>query len=196
MVRSVWHRSLFLMLGACALAVVATLHLHPGAPQAQAGAPAGPSSSAATGASTRAVATAVPECGDADLTASYRARDAAAGHRYGVIRLTDTGDRTCVLQGYGGLSYVGGGNGAQVGAPADRDPGTAPRVVLHPGDRARSLVSEAVAQDYPRATCRPAPVDGFRVYLPDSTRSQLVAHATTGCRNSSVHLLSHEPFRG
>ena len=34
------------------------------------------------------------------------------------------------VQGYGGLSYVGGGDGTQVGAAADREPATARRVVL------------------------------------------------------------------
>ncbi len=180
MVRSVWHRSLLLLLAACAVGLVATLHLHPGmAPARAASAPA-----------------VTPECGAPDLRADFRARDAAAGHRYGVVRLRNAGDRTCVVQGYGGLSYVGGGDGSQVGSPADRDRATTRRVVLEPGERAVSRVTETVAQNYPRRTCRPAGVDGFRVYAPDATRGFFIAHPTTGCRNEAVHLLSHGPFRG
>ncbi|GAA1927830.1 DUF4232 domain-containing protein [Nocardioides hwasunensis] len=182
MARSLWHRSLWSMLALCGFALAASLHLN-GAPPAQAAAVSAPSSSSA-----------VPECRSADLRADYRARDAATGHRFGVIRLRNVSDRTCVVQGYGGLSYVGGGDGTQVGAAADRDPGQARRVVLQPGERARSEISETVAQNYPRARCRPTPVDGFRVYVPDSTRSQFVARPTTGCRNDAVHLLSHKPF--
>lgn len=188
MVRSVWHRSLLLLLGTCGLVLVATLHLHPGAPPAS-------STTAGAIASTPVPArAATPECRASELRADYRSRDAAAGHRHGVVRLRNVGDRTCVVQGYGGLSYVGGGDGTQVGAPADRAPATARRVVLEPGERALSRVTETVAQDYPRRACRPVPVDGFRVYAPDATRASFVRHATTGCLDDAVHLLSHGPF--
>ncbi|CAM3529793.1 DUF4232 domain-containing protein [Nocardioides zeicaulis] len=193
MVRSVWHRSLILLLGTCALVLVASLHLHPGTPPGRAAAATPLSAPGVAEAASRAT---TPECRSADLRADFRARDAAAGHRYGVVRLHNVSDRTCVVQGYGGLSYVGGGDGTQVGAAADREQATARRVVLAPGERALSLVTETVAQDYPRGRCRPAPVDGFRVYAPDTTRSFFVAHATTGCRNDAVHLLSHRPFHG
>ena len=91
---------------------------------------------------------------------------------------------------------MGGGDGTQVGAAADREEATAHRVVLAPGERALSRVTETVAQNYPRRRCHPVHVDGFRVYAPDTTRSSFVAHPTTGCRNDAVHLLSHRPFHG
>jgi hypothetical protein len=175
MVRSARHRALLVLLGVCAVALVGTLH------QGVAAAPARSAS--------------VPECRNADLHADYRPRDAAAGHRYGVVRLRNTSDRACVVQGYGGLSYVGGGDGTQVGAAADRDPRPLRRVVLAPGERALSVVAETTAASYPRSACRPAHVDGFRVYAPDATRSQFVPHPTTGCRTDTVHLLSHRPYR-
>lgn len=135
------------------------------------------------------------ECGNADLRASYRASDAAAGSRYGDLVLRNVSDRTCWVRGYGGVSYVGGGDGTQVGAPARRDAGKARRVVLAPGERATSRVREVVAADYPRTTCRPRRVDGFRVHVPDATASQFVAHRTTGCANPRVRLLSQRPYR-
>ncbi|UFN43669.1 DUF4232 domain-containing protein [Nocardioides okcheonensis] len=188
MVRSAWHRSLLLLLGTCALVLVASVYVHPGMPPARAGA-----TDATHPVSSR---TTTPECRASQLDADYRARDAAAGHRYGVVRLRNVGDRACVVQGYGGLSYVGGGDGAEVGAPADREPATAHRVVLAPGERALSRVSETVAGNYPRSRCHPVPVDGFRVYAPDATRAFFVEHATTGCAADAVHLLSHRPFHG
>ncbi|MDR7255571.1 hypothetical protein J2X46_004581 [Nocardioides sp. BE266] len=183
MVRSMWHRSLWSLVALCGVLLVASFHEH-GVQTAPASAPRSSTTSA------------VAECADADLHADYRARDAGAGHRFGVVRLRNTSDYACVVRGWGGLSYVGGGDGTQVGAAADRDGDRARRVVLAPGERALSTVSETVASNYPRARCRPTHVDGFRVYVPDSTRSQFVAHPTTGCRNDSVHLLSHRPFRG
>jgi hypothetical protein len=180
-----WHRSLWSMVAVCAALLVVSLHEHATAPPAS-----------ASGVSTPRTAASTPECRSADLSADYRARDAAAGHRYGVVRLRNTSRRTCFVQGYGGLSYVGGGDGTPVGAPADRDPGATPRVVLAPGERALSRVSETVAENYPRRTCRPADVDAFLVYPPDATRPFFVEHPTTGCLDESVHLLSHRPFHG
>ncbi|HYQ32605.1 MAG TPA: DUF4232 domain-containing protein [Lapillicoccus sp.] len=188
MVRSTWRHTLAILFGVCALALVASVH------QSLGQRPASASSVGVTPAAS--ATTSPPECRAADLRADYRARDAAAGHRYGVIRLRNAGDRACVVQGYGGLSYVGGGDGTEVGAPADREPATARPVVLAPGERALSRVSETVAENYPRKDCRPVEVDGFRVYAPDATKAFFVLHPTTGCLDDSVHLLSHRPFHG
>lgn len=135
------------------------------------------------------------ECANSDVRASYQARDAGAGHRYGAVRLTNVTDAPCSVRGYGGLSYVGGGDGTQVGASATRDAGRVRTVVLDPGESVVSRVDEVVATAYPRRVCRPVRVDGFRVYVPDSRVSQYVVHRTTGCADPSVRLLSHRPFR-
>lgn len=139
----------------------------------------------------------VPECTSADLTAHFHPTDAAMSHRFGTLVLTNVSRHACRTGGYGGLSYVGHGNGTQIGAAAQRDrSGAAVRtLVLKPGQRARSAVSEAVAQVYPRRTCRPVHVDGFRVYPPNETHSLYVKHPTTGCANPKVHLLSHQAYR-
>ena len=136
----------------------------------------------------------VRTCTNADLTASYRATDAAAGHRYGRLILTNTSDSRCRTGGYGGLSYVGDGDGTQIGAAATRDPGKVGSYVVRPGQRLVSRVDAVVAANYPAKRCHPAHVDGFRVYVPNATKSQYVAHATRGCRNAKIHLLSHGPF--
>ncbi|HEU5038417.1 MAG TPA: DUF4232 domain-containing protein [Nocardioides sp.] len=142
-----------------------------------------------------AAAGGVPECTNAELVASYHGAGAAMSHRYGRIVLANTSDRSCSIRGYGGLSYVGHGDGTQIGAAADRDPSRVRTVVVAPGEKVVSRVSAAVAGAYPRHRCRPAHVNGFRVYLPDETRSQFVKHSTTGCRNHRVHLLSHKAYR-
>ena len=142
-----------------------------------------------------AQAAAVPECTNAELHASYHRTDAGMSHRYGRIVLKNVSDQACRTGGYGGLSYVGGGDGTQIGAAADRVPGRVRTIVVRPGQRVVSAVSETVASVYPRRECRPAHVDGFRVYIPNETRSQYVEHPTTGCRNDRVHLLSHKAYR-
>src|SRR5689334_17091988 len=90
-------------------------------------------------------ATQVRSCTNADLTASYRATDAGAGHRYGRLVLTNTSSASCRTGGYGGLSYVGDGDGTQIGAAATRDRGTVKSYVVRPGQRLVSDVDAVVA---------------------------------------------------
>ena len=135
------------------------------------------------------------ECTKADLSAKYKGGDAAMSHVFGRIVLRNTSEDACYVKGYGGLSYVGGGNGTQVGAAADRTPSATPRTVLEPGDKVRSAIVETSYAPYPKKECRPTKVDGFRVYVPDETRSIFIEHPTTGCANPKVHLLQHKAYR-
>lgn len=138
---------------------------------------------------------ATPACTNSDLTASYHAHGAGAGHTYGWIALRNTSGHACHTGGYGGISYVGDGNGTQIGAPAVRLKGKVATYVLQPGQRLRSPIDEATAQNYPRKKCRPRHVDGFRIYVPNATKSQFVKHPTTGCRNHHVKLIHQKPYR-
>lgn len=138
----------------------------------------------------------VTHCTDADLHASYAGGHGAAGHVYGRIVLANVSRHACRTGGYSGVSYVGGGDGTRIGAPADRvDTADVALYVLRPGQRLRSPIDEVDALNYPRRRCHPTHVDGFRIYVPGSYRSQYVAHATTGCRNDQVHLLAQQPLR-
>jgi hypothetical protein len=139
---------------------------------------------------------ATPACSNSDLTASYRHQDAGMGHTYGWIVLRNTSGHACHTGGYGGISYVGDGNGTQIGAPAVRiDAQQVATYVLQPGQRLRSSIDEVTALNYPRRTCRPRHVDGFRVYVPNATLSQYVVHPTTGCRNHRIKLIHQKPYR-
>jgi Protein of unknown function (DUF4232) len=152
-----------------------------------------PSGTAATGQA--AGERGVPECTKADVSAKYQGGDAATSHVFGRIVLRNTSDAACFVKGYGGLSYVGGGNGTQVGAPADRTPSATPRTVLQPGDKVRSAIVETSTGPYSTKECRPTKVDGFRVYIPDETRSIFIDHPTMGCANPKIHLLAHKAYR-
>lgn len=142
-----------------------------------------------------AVRSATPACGTDDLAAGFGHVQGAAGSTYGRLRLTNVSGHPCVTGGYGGVSYVGYGNGTQIGASADRTPGHVRSHTLAPGQRLISVVRMVEAGNYSRHRCRPAAVDGFRVYVPNATRSTYVAYPQTGCRNNEVHLLSHTPYR-
>jgi Protein of unknown function (DUF4232) len=137
-----------------------------------------------------------PSCTNTDLAASYRHSDDGAGHSYGWIVLRNTSGHTCSTGGYGGISYVGDGNGTQIGAPAVRvDAKAVKTIVLAPGQRLRSSLDEVNALNFPKGRCHPTHVDGFRVYVPNATQSQYVAHPTTGCGNHHVKLIRQRPYR-
>jgi hypothetical protein len=143
-----------------------------------------------------ATASGTPSCTNSDLSASYRHSDDGAGHRFGFLVLRNTSGHRCHTGGYGGVSYVGDGNGTQIGAPAVRtDASAVATYVLAPGQRLRSPLDEVRASNFPGTRCRRAHVDGFRVYVPNATRSQYVPHATTGCRNHHVKLIFQQPLR-
>ncbi len=142
-----------------------------------------------------ATASRIPWCSSADLSTGYRYSDAGMGHVWGWIVLRNRSNHTCRTGGFAGLSYVGDGNGTQIGAPADRSGAPATAYVLRPGQRLRSQIQETRAENYERATCRPRHVDGFRVYVPGSHASQFIAHPTTGCLNPRVHLLTQQALR-
>ena len=140
-------------------------------------------------------AASVRECRNADLVATYRSGGPAMNTLYGWIELRNVSQRSCTVRGYGGLSYVGHGDGSQVGSPAQRDPST--RVLtrlLEPGGRVRSRVAETSVAPYDAARCDPAAVDGFRVYVPDSRTSQYVARLSTTCARTDLQMLRHQAF--
>lgn len=135
------------------------------------------------------------ECSTAQLDASLKRANGAAGSIYVHLVLTNTGPGACVTGGYPGVSYVERG-GSQLGAAAKR---TAPRSVqrftLAPGGRAASLLREVDTANFDPAKCRPAHVVALRVYPPDQTSSLLVKTSGTGCRNRSVQQLSVRPLQ-
>jgi hypothetical protein len=147
------------------------------------------------GVGTAAQAAPVDQCGNGDFGATYRNDGGAAGSRYGWIILRNLSGETCWTQGYGGLSYVGEGDGSQIGAAARREGGSAKRIVLEPGQRVRSRVRESNAGNYPRSQCQVREVEGFRVYAPDTTESIFVVHPTFGCANDRIRLISQRAYR-
>lgn len=121
------------------------------------------------------------ECKVADLTLSLGGGDAAAGTRYRELRFTNSGQRTCVIQGFPGVSFVAGEDGHQVGQPAYRDGTKGPAITLRPGQTAFAPVGFAQIANYDPAVCRPTEVRGLRVYPPHEYDSMFLAAPGTGC---------------
>ncbi|MET3637492.1 DUF4232 domain-containing protein [Curtobacterium oceanosedimentum] len=161
------------------------------APAAPSSAPS--SSSASGGSAAGGSGSDGGRCATGSLTGSIESGSGgAAGSTYVHLALRNTGSTTCTLQGWPGVSFVGGGSGAQIGAPATRDEASAhPTVTLAPGAVAVAPLKITQAENYPTATCDPVAADGFRVYPPGSTESLFVRDSgVTACRSTDAGLLS------
>ncbi|MDM7887995.1 DUF4232 domain-containing protein [Curtobacterium sp. RHCJP20] len=132
-------------------------------------------------------------CATGSLTGSIESGSGgAAGSTYVHLALRNTGSTTCTLQGWPGVSFVGGGSGEQIGAAATRDEASAhPTVTLAPGAVAVAPLKITQAENYPTAKCDPVAADGFRVYPPGSTESLFVRDSgVTACRSTDAGLLN------
>ncbi|MCP2265865.1 DUF4232 domain-containing protein [Promicromonospora thailandica] len=139
-------------------------------------------------------------CLEPDLAGSLAAAPGggSAGHDQLEIVLTNTGDEDCVLQGWPGVSFVGDGDGTQLGAAAILDRSSAHQPVpLAPGDAAHADLQVAHAENY-GDDCHQTPADGLRVYAPGETRSLFVQNdelTLTACASADQELLEVGAFQ-
>ena len=128
-----------------------------------------------------------------ELSVQLGAPDSGAGTTVVPIIFKNTGGRTCQIEGYPGVSFVGGGNGTQIGAPASRDASVA--ITFHelkPGDSVQSPLRITQAGNYD--TCGTETADGLRIYPPHSYDAVFVATtAYKPCTDASVDLMSVQP---
>ncbi len=159
------------------------------------GSPTSPTSSSPSGTPTTGAPTPAP-CRTSDLAVVLRGSQAAAGSTFSHLVLTNTTGHSCVTGGFAGVSYVGGGNGTQIGAPARRvSAGQSHPLVLQPGGRALATLQQANAANYPSGRCQPTHADGLRVYPPNQTAAVFLRQPTLACAKRTAHLLSIAPFR-
>ena len=137
---------------------------------------------------------AVPHCTNSMLAASLVNLQGAAGSRIGDVRLTNISRGTCWTRGYPGVSYVGMGNGTQIGRAATWDAGVVRAIFLAPRQHADAPIRMVNVRNYPVSICRPTPVDGLRVYVPGSTLAKFIPFRTTGCRSTNVTTIFVKPL--
>jgi len=157
------------------------------------------SAAAPTSATTTATAAGVRKCVAAQLTATLGAgTGGGAGHQYPYLVLTNKGSTPCTVTGYPGVSFVGNGNGTQLGAPAARDAGgiAITTLTLAPGAAAHAQLDIVNAGNFDASTCNPKAADGLRVYPPDDTSALFVAATGfTACQNASVIVIHVRPLQ-
>ncbi|GAB2582626.1 DUF4232 domain-containing protein [Microlunatus antarcticus] len=115
-----------------------------------------------------------------------------AGSVAGALTFRNTGSAACTLSGFPGVSFVGGGNGTQVGQAATRTDAAVKTRTLEPGTSVKAALRRTQPGNY-GDDCGQTKVDGFRVFPPGSTESAFVAFPTTGCKSADVPLLQVGP---
>lgn len=137
----------------------------------------------------------VDRCHTSDLTVSLTGGDAGAGSVYYTVDFRNTSDRDCTVAGYPGVSLVGGGDGTQIGAPAERDSaGESATVTLAPGTSAVTQLQATNPENY-GDRCEVVSGDGLRIYPPDELDSTYVAAPDLrGCVNDSITTLRVRPL--
>ncbi len=153
-------------------------------------APSTPSSSPT---STATTSPAVARCTVSQLSVTLGQPNGAAGSELVPILFTNTGSTPCELHGFPGVSFVGDGNGTQLGAAAAEDSSVAiVQNTLKPGGVVHAPLKIVNAQL--ESNCTVVPADGLRVYPPHSFEAVFVK--TTGlsaCSNKDVSLLTVQP---
>ncbi|MCS6561359.1 DUF4232 domain-containing protein [Curtobacterium flaccumfaciens] len=169
-----------------------------------------PSASASTPQSSEESASAAPSSGSGATGSSAGDRCAAsslagrieagsggaAGSVIVHLVLENTGSTTCTVQGWPGVSFVGGGTGKQIGAAAVAEKSSPhPTVTLAPGKTAVAPLKIVRAENYPAGDCSPQTPDGFRVYPPGSKQSLFVKDTDyQACASADASLLSVQAF--
>ncbi|MFI5593909.1 DUF4232 domain-containing protein [Amycolatopsis sp. NPDC051758] len=111
---------------------------------------------------------------------------AAAGSVYRMLMITNIRAEPCTIQGFPGVSYVVGDDGHQVGEAAYRQGTKGDVVRLNTGQTAGADIQFVNVHNYDAAACRPTPVRGLRIYLPQETASNFVPMDGTGCASTDI----------
>jgi hypothetical protein len=118
------------------------------------------------------------------------------GSVYLPIKFVNLNNAPCTLYGYPGVSLAGGTPVTQVGAAADRKPGSAKMtVVLQPQGVASAMLRIVQAVNYPAANCGPKSTTYLQIFPPDQFAPLYMAYKSTGCTKAGVHLLSIDVIR-
>jgi hypothetical protein len=130
-------------------------------------------------------------CSSRYLRADPGTAEGAAGSVYLSIKFVNLNNVACTLYGYPGVSLATGTPVTQVGAAADRVPGSVKSfVTLQPQGVASALLRITQAVNYPPANCNPVSTNWIQIFPPDQTAPLYMSYKSTGCTKSGVHLLT------
>lgn len=112
------------------------------------------------------------------------------GSAYPYLVLTNSGENTCTVEGFPGVSLMA--SGKQIGAAATRDDAITPQpVVLKPGESAHSPLKIVNADNFDTAACEPQAADTMRVFPPDQKNAlNIPTSEYQGCQNTNTAIIA------
>lgn len=123
-----------------------------------------------------------PTCGTSSLSITLGpGKGTTSGTVYRPLVFANTGQVTCRLQGFPGVSHVAGDDGHQVGRAGAWVGSRGAGVDLGPGASAHSIISVTDAHLVEPDVCRPTEVRGFRVYSPGGDSAAYVPSPGISC---------------
>ncbi|WP_020668906.1 DUF4232 domain-containing protein [Amycolatopsis nigrescens] len=125
-------------------------------------------------------------CKAKDLEVSLGGGDAAAGTVYRSLIFKNVSGQKCEIQGFPGVSYVGGEDGHQVGPAAFREGQKGEPISLGKGETASADVGFVNVHNYDPTVCQPQLVRGLRIYPPQETESKYVEMSGNGCGSDKI----------
>jgi Protein of unknown function (DUF4232) len=157
----------------------------------------GTASSAASSTASGAAAVA-SRCTLGELRVTLGTTQGAAGHQYVELLFTNTGRRTCTLEGRPGVSFLdAAGNQVGASAVADRSANSVVPVRLGPGASAFSslaLVDTMVYGTPGSPPCFSAMATRLQIFPPGSYQAVLIADTVTVCRSATVGVAAVRPI--
>ncbi|TJZ75796.1 DUF4232 domain-containing protein [Rhodococcus oryzae] len=131
-------------------------------------------------------------CAATELMLTAGQVEGAAGSTMIPLVFTNIGGRTCLLDGFPGVSYVAEEHGAEVGAPATRSGAGQGPVELTSNGKATAQVRAIQVANYPPELCDPTPVAGLRVFPPNAYASLFLPMPGTGCAKTGPEVTQLE----
>ncbi|HSX00943.1 MAG TPA: DUF4232 domain-containing protein, partial [Candidatus Saccharimonas sp.] len=131
---------------------------------------------------------AIGRCHTADLSATLKASDSAAGTSYQTLGLVNKSGHTCWVYGFPGISLLDA-SGKQLGQPAARSGAATTTVTLLAGGSAYSTLGFPNPGNFDPGTCS-AQSTSLNIYPPDETAAIVVADGKQACPGFSVTALS------
>jgi hypothetical protein len=130
-------------------------------------------------------------CKSSELKLSFgHDADHAMQKTYTSLQFTNTGQRTCTLEGFPGVSFVTGDNGRQVGEAANRSGNQGPTITLRPGNSTNAGLIMVNPDPFDPAQCKQVDVRGLRVYPPNETAAMFLPSTGATCSGEVGPLLT------
>jgi hypothetical protein len=130
-------------------------------------------------------------CKSTELKLSFgHDADHAMQKTYTSLQFTNTGQRTCTLQGFPGVSFVTGDSGQQVGEAANRSGNQGPTITLRPGSSTNAGLIMVNPDPFDPAQCKQVDVRGLRVYPPNETAAMFLPSTGATCSGNVGPLLT------